>query len=136
MRQKKIAYGPTRREGSLEQRRERRERGERLEGSRFVVRQFYMLAAGGSRELPSVCPFLASAAFWCRRNKTRTPGDNGGPRAIPGSRLLPTDRTAALQSGSPPGVRRVPDVPGVPGTPGVPRPLLPHLLRRLDHLLL
>jgi hypothetical protein len=38
----------------------------------------------------------------------RMPGDNGEPRAVPGSRLLPTDRTAALQSGSPPGVRRVP----------------------------
>jgi TolA-binding protein/thioredoxin-like negative regulator of GroEL len=63
---------------------QRRRAIQRLEGSRFVTRLLYKLTASGSRErLGAVQKALR--------------------RVVPGSRLLPSDRTAKLQSGSPPG---------------------------------
>ena len=76
-----------------------------LEGSRFVSWQPFRIAAGGSRELPSVChagrmrlakPLIRKAAL-----ELLSSG------AVLGSRLLPTYRAANLQSGSPPGLGRL-----------------------------
>jgi len=77
---------------------------QRLEGSRFAIRQLCNLAASGSRErlvivqlyrwgdypLPSEQRRLVKASRW----------------DVSGSRLLPHDRTAEVQSGSPPGAGR------------------------------
>src|ERR1700678_397554 len=75
---------------------------ERLEGSRFVIRQLCNLAASGSRERlvvvqfyrPAVCPAPSKQRRLVKTSRW----------VVPGSRLLPSDRTAALQSGSPPSV--------------------------------
>jgi len=76
--------------------------GQRLEGSRFVIRQLCNLAAGGSRERPRAmfCPSRQFRAGDATAHRTTT------PRNVPGSRPLPSDRTAILQSGSPPGVEQ------------------------------
>jgi hypothetical protein len=73
---------------------------QRLEGSRFVRWQLCSLAAGGSRERPRAmfCPSRQFRAGDATAHRTAT------PRNVPGSRPLQTDRTAILQSGSPPGV--------------------------------
>jgi hypothetical protein len=72
---------------------------ERLEGSRFVAWQLYGLVAGGSRERLEVWQFygpLLAADGTDAMGKTLR-------WVIPGSRLLPSDRTTTLRSGSPPG---------------------------------
>jgi prepilin-type N-terminal cleavage/methylation domain-containing protein len=74
----------------------------RLEGSRFFTRQLCQLTASGSRERPSERQFY-------RPRPHRSPWAQSRwvevlRWAIPGSRLLPSDRTAKLQSGSPPDV--------------------------------
>jgi prepilin-type N-terminal cleavage/methylation domain-containing protein len=79
---------------------------QRLEGSRFSARQLCKLTAGGSRERPSARQFY-------RPRPNRSPWAQSRwvevlRWAIPGSRLLPSDRTAKLQSGSPPGVGHAP----------------------------
>jgi prepilin-type N-terminal cleavage/methylation domain-containing protein len=75
---------------------------QRLEGSRFALWQLCKLAAGGSRERPSAGQFY-------RQRANRSPSEQRRwgkvlRWVIPGSRLLPSDRTAILRSGSPPGV--------------------------------
>ena len=77
------------------------ESAHRLEGSRFAALQLCNLAASGSRERPS-------AAQLCRRHVNRSTSEQrrwvkASRWAAPGSRLLPSDRIAELQSGSPPG---------------------------------
>jgi prepilin-type N-terminal cleavage/methylation domain-containing protein len=76
---------------------------QRLEGSRFAVSQLCKLAAGGSRERPSAGHFYR----WQRPNRSPSEQRRWGKVlrwVIPGSRLLPSDRTAILRSGSPPRV--------------------------------
>jgi hypothetical protein len=68
-----------------------------LEGSRFVARQLYRLAAGGSRECLDVRQFYGPLY---PRNRTDAMGKTVR-WVIPGSRLLLTRRAATLQSGSP-----------------------------------
>src|SRR5580704_12206705 len=70
---------------------------QRLEGSRFLSEQFCKLTAGGSRERPSERQFY-------RPRPNRSPCAQSRwvevlRWALPGSRLLPSDRTAELQSG-------------------------------------
>jgi prepilin-type N-terminal cleavage/methylation domain-containing protein len=79
---------------------------QRLEGSRFLTRQLCKLIAGGSRERSSERQFY-------RPRPNRSPCAQSRRVevlrwAIPGSRLPPSDRTAELQSGSPPGVGHAP----------------------------
>jgi hypothetical protein len=64
-------------------------------------RQLYRMAASGSRESPSLMFLsIASVSKVPDQRQTDRTAQSG---AVPGSRLLPSDRTAALQSGSPPG---------------------------------
>jgi prepilin-type N-terminal cleavage/methylation domain-containing protein len=77
-----------------------------LEGGRFLTRQLCKLIAGGSRE-------RSSERQLYRPRPNRSPCAQSRwvevlRWAILGSRLLPSDRTAALQSGSPPGVGHAP----------------------------
>jgi Tfp pilus assembly protein PilE len=75
---------------------------QRLEGSRFLTRQLCKLTAGGSRERPSARQFYGprpNRSPWAQSRWVEVLR-----WAIPGSRMLPSDRTAKLQSGSPPGV--------------------------------
>jgi hypothetical protein len=62
--------------------------------------QLYPLLAGGSRERLDV------RQFYGPRSPLRTASTLGKTLrwVIPGSRLLPNDRSAILQSGSPPGL--------------------------------
>jgi prepilin-type N-terminal cleavage/methylation domain-containing protein len=74
----------------------------RLEGSRFISGQLCELSASGSRELPKTRQF-----YWQRANCSPSEESrwvNALCWVIPGSRLLPSDRTAELLSGSPPSV--------------------------------
>src|ERR1700733_2567355 len=75
---------------------------ERLEGSRCAIRQLSNLAASGSRERLVVGQFYRSAVHRSFSNQRRLVKTSRW--VVPGSRLLPSDRTAALQSGSPPSV--------------------------------
>jgi prepilin-type N-terminal cleavage/methylation domain-containing protein len=75
---------------------------QRLEGSRFALWQLCKLAAGGSRK-------RLSAGQFYRQRANRSPSEQRRwgkvlRCVIPGSRLLPSDRTATLRSGSPTGV--------------------------------
>jgi tetratricopeptide (TPR) repeat protein len=74
---------------------------QRLEGSRFVTKQLCKLAASGSRERPSAVQFYRASAD--QQPSEQNLWVNALRWVIPGSRLLPSDRTAELQSGSPPG---------------------------------
>ena len=80
---------------------------QRSEGSRFVTGQFYRMPAGGSREQPSVT--LAPSVSLPRPIDSYA-GHRNYPvrRAVPGSRLQQSHRTATRQSGSPPGVGHAP----------------------------
>jgi len=78
---------------------------QRLEGSRFVASQFYRMAAGGSREQPSVFFYMGGLCF--DRIDQRVADRTAQPWAVPGSRLQPNRRAASLQSGSPPGAGRL-----------------------------
>jgi len=71
-----------------------------LEGSRFATRQLRNLAAGGSRERLNAVQFYRPCADQQPSEQSRW--INALRWVIPGSRLLPSDRTAKLQSGSPP----------------------------------
>ena len=79
---------------------------QRLEGSRFLTRQLCKLRAGGSRERPSERQFYRPRPH--RSPWAQSRSVEALRWAIPGSRLLPSDRTAELQSGSPPGVGHAP----------------------------
>jgi hypothetical protein len=75
---------------------------QRLEGSRFIIRQPCKLAAGGSRERLLVVQFYRLGV---NRSSSKPSRWVKALRwAVRGSRLLPSDRTATLQSGSPPGL--------------------------------
>src|ERR1700722_5106953 len=75
---------------------------QRLEGSRFVVRQLCTLAASGSRERLLVVQFYRPTGHPSPSKQRRW--EKPLRWVIPGSRLLPSDRTATIQSGSPPSV--------------------------------
>jgi hypothetical protein len=88
-----------------------------LEGSRFCALQDLAAGAelrrpepqqsqlaGGSREQPSVI-FLQTTLF--RSGSTRSTDRPASSWVVPGSRLLPSYRTATLQSGSPPSAGRL-----------------------------
>src|SRR5580704_12188568 len=72
-----------------------------LEGSRFVRRQLYGFAAGGSRKRPSVFASIQRLARIVPIKSANISNDGGSWVAF-GSRLLPSHRAAALRSGSPP----------------------------------
>jgi hypothetical protein len=98
---------------------------ERREGSRFDVRQFYRQfyrqAAGGSREQPSIRRYPGRSRFIPTAPTLPTLWARHIRWVIPGSRLLPTCRSAALQSGSPAGALFFVTFPRVPGVSGVGR---------------
>jgi hypothetical protein len=73
---------------------------QRLEGSRFIIGQLCKLAASGSRERLLVVQFYRSRGHPSASEQSRW--EKPLRWVIPGSRLLPSDRTAVLQSGSPP----------------------------------
>jgi hypothetical protein len=81
-----------------------RAHAQRPEGSRFTSRQRYDVAASGSpRTASGLCSSIAKGIG---QLGTEPQGKNLR-WVIPGSRLLPTDRAATLQSGSPPGAPRL-----------------------------
>src|ERR1700739_3899071 len=82
----------------------RRKSPQRLEGSRFVIRQLCKVTASGSRERLVFVQSYRSVAYPSRLELRRLV--KASRWDVPGSRLLPSDRTNALQSGSPPGVGR------------------------------
>ena len=90
--------------GAKFKRTQRGKSAERLEGSRFAIRQLCNLAASGSRERLVVVRFYRSGAR--PSPSEQRPAVKASRWAVPGSRLLPCDRTAELQSGSPPGFGR------------------------------
>ena len=74
---------------------------QRLEGSRFVIRQLCNVAASGSRKRLSV--MLSRIASVLEVTGTCKNDRAAQLRNVPGSRLLPNYKAAELQSGSPPG---------------------------------
>jgi hypothetical protein len=81
---------------------QRGQAAQHLEGSRFVTRQLCKLAASGSREWPIAVQFYGRCAN--RLLLEQRPWVKALRWVFHGSRLLPSDRTAKLQSGSPPDV--------------------------------
>lgn len=79
---------------------------QRTEGSRFVTGHFCRMLAGGSREKPSVT--LASSVSLPRPIDSYAAHRTTPCRAVPGSRLQTSYRTAKRQRGSPPGVGDAP----------------------------
>jgi hypothetical protein len=77
-----------------------------LEGSRFPSWQLCGFAAGGSRKLPNAFALIQRLARIVPIKSTNVTND-GKSWAVSGSRLLQTDRAASLESGSPPGLRRM-----------------------------
>src|ERR1700678_887936 len=71
-----------------------------LEGSRFAIWQLCNLAAGGSRERLNAMQLYRPCAD--RHPSEQSRWINALRWVIPGTRLLPPDRTAKLKSGSPP----------------------------------
>src|SRR5580692_3957780 len=72
-----------------------------LEGSRFATRQLCNLATGGSRKRLSAAQLYGPRAE--RHPSDQTRWIKALRWVIPGSHLRPLDRTAKLESGSPPG---------------------------------
>jgi hypothetical protein len=72
----------------------------RLEGSRFVIRQFCNVAASDSRERFVILQLHRSVPYPLPPEQRRFV--KASRWDVTGSRLLPSDRTTALQSGSPP----------------------------------
>ena len=73
---------------------------QRLEGSRFAIRQLCNVAASGSRERLVTVQLYPSGAYPSLPEQRRLV--KASCCDVPGSRRLPSDRTNALQSCSPP----------------------------------
>jgi hypothetical protein len=72
----------------------------RLEGSRFAIQQFCEVAASGSRERFVIAQLYPSNSYPSFSEQRRLV--KASRWDVPGSRLLPSDKTVELQSGSPP----------------------------------
>src|ERR1700740_1087335 len=77
---------------------------QRLEGSRFAIRQLCNVAASGSRKRLVVVQLYPSGAYPSLPKQRRLV--KALRSDVSGSRLPPSDRTNTLESGSPPSVGR------------------------------